>query len=328
MECKGMTIELAKEDFVNIVDKLEPNVKNVTEDSKQLMNQRTTDSKSSSIRLQGSLFKRRDYVGSWRPRYFVLKDTFLQYYVDADNSTPRGSMDVIGCSISSEQPIEVDEEIYYPFVITSGENKNLQYHLATDNKLDADVWVAKILDVSYFAELTSSKSGKFRSSSPLTSSSSSSGYMTNVLNPIETRAFLPTTPTIMLLDRIENHIQLLYEELLQQEEDVPNSWETINMTMPASSNISSSNYQTKRKISNTMIYMKIESILPYNILHIASLLLQSSARSSKQMELDPTKQIQETLKTFSNHTKIEYCQYRTVSCNNMVVFAHIMVYCV
>jgi len=97
---------------------------------------------------EGVLFKQRDFMKGWRPRHFILQDTFLHYFLEADDVVPRASMDISGCNISHLDPKRVGQLEYFPFALTHGSahhgREKAVYTLASDSRIEADDWVDKI----------------------------------------------------------------------------------------------------------------------------------------------------------------------------------------
>jgi len=339
--CAGTPIEVAMKDFIELVDKLEPNAKNAIADNIQLTNKRAAENLTSS-RKQGILYKRRDVMKGWRPRHFVLQDGILQYYIDAVDTTPRGTIDLGGSSVSTDKPVNVDGIDYFPFIISKGKQ---QYYLSSDNKLDADIWVAKIIEAASTATVRPSEMGDTMStmneipasvpvSTPASSSSTGSSsssmilpsilsskssrnaapavevpvlpscYMTNVSNAAETRAFTPKD----IMEKIEKGVKSLIDELSGDASD----WEVL---------YEKTNYTAKKKPHNQVVIVKVESVVPYSLWDIFKVLLDCK----RQQELDGAKQVHDMLKSISNHTWIEYVRFKAIwptSARDFVNIAH------
>jgi hypothetical protein len=146
----------------------------------------------------------------------------------------------------------------------------------------------------YSRELMESIQAKYRKADTSGSGKTSSlpgFYNTNLAHPTDTRAF--TAKAIM--DKIEHAAKVIYDEL---QSNAPN-WEVYS---------NKTNYIVHHKIATTMIQVKIETVLPYSLLDIATLL----ANPRRQVELDSTKGKFEILRRYSNHTWMEYSLYATV----------------
>lgn len=76
-------------------------------------------------------------------RHFVLQDTLLHYYLDADDPVPRKTLELTGCSVVMVKSTFVDGVEYFPFVITHPKSP-INYNLSSDSKAVADSWVAAI----------------------------------------------------------------------------------------------------------------------------------------------------------------------------------------
>lgn len=96
---------------------------------------------------QGILFKQRDVFKGWRPRKFVLKDSFLHYYVADDDPFPRKSMDISGCNVVPIKATMIGDTEFYPFVISHPNSKDT-YTLASDSRDDAEIWINAIREAT------------------------------------------------------------------------------------------------------------------------------------------------------------------------------------
>lgn len=76
-----------------------------------------------------------------------FQDCYLHYYLDADEPLPRATLDLTGCNVVTNKSLIVDGVEYFPFTISHPRSK-LVYNLSSDSKLDADIWVAKILEAA------------------------------------------------------------------------------------------------------------------------------------------------------------------------------------
>ena len=76
-------------------------------------------------------------------RHFVLQDSLLHYYLDADDPVPRKTMELTGCSVIAVKPTTLDGMEYFPFVITHPKSP-ITYNLSTTSKEAADGWIAAI----------------------------------------------------------------------------------------------------------------------------------------------------------------------------------------
>jgi hypothetical protein len=228
--------------------------------------------------------------------------------------------------VASKPPITVDEKTLYPFTIVLAQTGQ-QIHLAAETKADTETWVNTIQDAAAMKwdtllpnadqESSANKdnidtSHRAISSTTLLSTTPSkstidsivetatttttetvpAGYMTNVRNPVETRAFVP--PEIM--EKIENVAKVVLEEL----EDDASGWEVF---------YEKTNYSVKRKIGTSVMEVKVTSELPYSLLEVVSLMINGK----RGKELDDGKTVHDVVKVFSNHTWIEYWRYFPVS---------------
>jgi hypothetical protein len=319
--CAGMPIEKAMQDYIQLVNKLEPHAHNATAETIQASRPNTSNVQSG--RKSGMLYKKRDMMKGWRIRHFVLEGSTLQYYLDADDPTPRGTLDIAGCSISSDKPVTVDGNEIYPFIIVTPKPKH-QYYLASDNKLDADVWIAKLLDIassfkpadggdSHEPEPIMSPKPSMSSRepavttivvpsvAPLAAGGSSKGesggaipahYQADVANSGETRAFTPKE----VMDIIEKTCINMMNEYPN---DAPD-WELL---------YDKPNYLVKKKPHPSIIIGKVESLFNYSLIDVFRAITNPKA----QRDIDPGKTAFSVLKRYSNHSWVEYTQFRAVS---------------
>ena len=134
-----MDIEKAMKEYVHQVEKLDPKfiAANVKEsDIRSVM--------YSNVIKEGTLFKQRDVFLGWRPRHFVLQDTFLHYFLDANDTVPRNTMVLIGCTVSAlPKTTKVGTQEIYPFLI-SHPKSTVSYFVAAESKQIMDEWIEVI----------------------------------------------------------------------------------------------------------------------------------------------------------------------------------------
>ncbi len=93
----------------------------------------------------GLLSKKAEVMKSWRPRFFVLEDQRLVYFIARDDDKPKAIALVKGCTVTDPQAIENG---LFEFVATFPNSKGVVYHLASDNRAEADAWVRAIRTVA------------------------------------------------------------------------------------------------------------------------------------------------------------------------------------
>jgi len=112
-----------------------------------------------AVRMEGVLYKQRDVFKGWRSRDFVLQGTFLHYYMQKDDITPKKSMDVSGCSVIAVGKTKVGDQTLFPFVI-SHPSSTKSYNLASDTPEGTASWVDVIKEASMKQRSEGSESGE------------------------------------------------------------------------------------------------------------------------------------------------------------------------
>lgn len=161
MSFKGTSSEQTMQEYVNIVKGILGNSVSKTpqkessigsnannNDSTPLKATTSAAASINAIKKQGLLYKQRDVFKGWRPRHFVLQESLLHYYIDADDPVPRKTLDVSGCSAIAIKSTIVDGVEYFPFVITHPKSP-ITYNLASVTKTDSDAWLTAILGCNY-----------------------------------------------------------------------------------------------------------------------------------------------------------------------------------
>lgn len=289
-------------EFISIVKKLEPTIRQKPSDNSSTTNSVSTFPVADNSRTkQGTLYKQRDHFKGWRPRHFVLQDNLLHYFIDNVDPTPRNTLDLTGASINILKPVTVDGVEYFPFAITHP--RSSPYNLSTTNKLESDLWVAKLIEASNFiSEQESHHTSPTPSISiPVVSNSTASPLKReissdvvmyeNTANPIETRMYTPLT----FLSKIEKNVELLIKKLSP---DSGLNWEPLL----------EKNGVTAFKIPGPIMTVKSEINLPFSVIDVFAML----TNTDRQKELDPQRQIQEKLKKFSSHTWVDYIRFKAV----------------
>lgn len=301
MACKGTTMEDAMNEYVQLVTKLEPTARTNTTGGGVGMEKQQTLKRGSIVQdgvsKKGILYKQRDVFKGWRPRHFVLQENFLHYYIEPDDPMPRNSLDLTGCSVATSKSVTVDGVEYFPFVISHPKAKQT-YSLSSDSKLEADIWVAKIIDAANLP-VAVAVSGK-ESSSPTRiveavasdPADPNAFFLEGTAYPQDTRADTPRD----LIQKIER----LSQELLQSSPADAPGWDPLWVK---------DGLTAKKKASGNLIWVKAEIMLPYSPYDVFAYITDIK----NQQKLDPGRLIHERFKSFSNHTWVDYIRYKGVS---------------
>lgn len=280
-------------EYVNIVEGLEPGTKVPLE--KRISMKVSQVDQPGSVRKKGTLYKQRDVFKGWRARHFVLQDCFLHYYLDADDPVPRNTLDLTGCSVTSSKAVIVDGIEYFPFTISHPKSKT-NYNLSSDSKLEADIWVAKILEAATannFVNGTTVEVPEDDTAPGVDVQPNGSGVyavtkMTD--HSHETRAFIPAD----VAAKLERLGQLTIESV----DATSAGWEPL---------VDKSGVLAKKR-SGHMIHIKAETEVPYAIYDVFSLLTDLK----RQLELDNTRASHERLKDISMHSWVDYISTKPV----------------
>jgi hypothetical protein len=293
------------QEYVQIVERLEP-ASRTPLDKQSSRKSMIVDTQG--IRKQGTLYKQRDLMKGWRPRHFVLENNLLSYYLEADDPSPRLTLDLSGCSVSTTKSVSVDGIEYFPFVITHPKTGK-SYYLSCDSKLETDMWVAKLLEAANFVVPNpSTKEGGAAESenSPVKSPAvmGSVRLMSNVEHANETRSYIPED----LLPKIEQKAQYFLDMLSPE----ATGWEPL---------FEKNGLVAKKKPSGNLICVKGELQVAFNLLDVWALVTDGS----RQCELDPQRNLHERIKDYSNHTFVDYIRFKGVwptSPRDFVSMAH------
>jgi hypothetical protein len=288
-----MSVETAMKEYVSVVEGLEPSVKAPME--KRISVKVTTADQPGAIKRKGKLYKQRDLFKGWRARHFVLQDCFLHYYLDAEDPVPRNTLDLTGCNVTSSKSVIVDGIEYFPFTISHPRSK-VNYNLSSDSKLDADIWVAKILEAASantFANAVTVSEGGSSESVPedVTDNVSGSFPVTKATDHSqETRSYVPA--------EIATKLERMAQTVLDSLEASSPGWEPLL----------EKNGVTAKKKKSGMIHIKAEIDLPYCLYDTFAILTDLS----RQKELDPSRAVHDRLKDISMHSWVDYIQAKGV----------------
>jgi hypothetical protein len=100
---------------------------------------------ASSVVKEGILYKQREHLRGWKPRYFTLDQNFLHYYLNKDDILPRNSFQICkGVVVTTDVVAKVSNGItFYPFTISHPHSSQL-YHLSTTHLAESVAWARAI----------------------------------------------------------------------------------------------------------------------------------------------------------------------------------------
>jgi hypothetical protein len=292
-----------------------------------LTNQRSplVSSQSSPLHLkEGVLYKQRDLIKGWRPRYFKLDSHFLHYYLHKSDVIPRKTLQInrdVVIAIDST-PRVVNGTAYFPFHISSPKSSTV-YHLSSYHQEETNQWVKLLKGV---ANSDNSSSGR--------ESFSASGHHKRKVSADK--------------DHGQGHGQGSQEqqggdrgEEEEQVDDISKDDDSdevcchkqrtlshLTPEMASKLNTSVNNildlafgspedwsllFEKKgvtgsRKLGSGIICVRGESILPYTIPEIYGII----SRPERRKQLDSMLESYARVKWFSHHTGVEYLQSKGV----------------
>jgi len=91
----------------------------------------------------GPMIKQGQMVKSWKNRYFVLKDIFLMYFENKQNSQPLGIIKLENPKITQVEKSVLNMDFCFKL-----QNQGKEYYYCTEDELSRQKWIASIKDIS------------------------------------------------------------------------------------------------------------------------------------------------------------------------------------
>ena len=277
--------------------------------------------KKTHIFKDGILFKCRDYMSGWRPRYFTLDKRFLHYYLDADDALPRGSFQLVrGMAIESLQPnITASKLTYYPFLI-SHPSSETTIKLSTPSLEERAAWILAFQQAQRASNLSTNTPAQDEEWDKLT----------------ETESSFPIDKSIST--RISNKIAADFESrnessnvITEDGMEIANREETLqNIPEAFSSNLNKAAKLILNSVSSNMewehmseqdgvrtsrivepggpIFVRGETFLPYSITEI----FKVTSNEHNRKKLDNQLGSYTRLKWFARNTGLEHLKFKAV----------------
>lgn len=344
----GMENEKAMLEFNSLIDRLDvstsPRDAQVDKPSQGAI-RRTSLKPGQMLMKQGTLYKQRDHFKGWRPRQFVLIDNTLSYYIDGEDSTPRGSLVLTGCTCEEATPTMADGVEYFHFTLTHPGNSK-PYHLSALSKVDADDWIAKINQAAKVTDAPNSASkpamrrtsftnttntpasvdtptavsdsAKYSKSSqnvPFQSNNASNTVTTSGVAERESTADdsadagAATTGTAIL--KPEATVKNLPAHLKDiVESKILEMFDAVSPGAPGWEIFMDKDgvKGLKRPGKGDVSAIRADCTMPYNILDV----FQTVTSAECCLIMDPMRKQQDVLKVFSNHTWVDYLRFKEV----------------
>jgi hypothetical protein len=250
------------------------------------------------IRKAGTLYKQRDVFKGWRPRHFVLQDSFLHYYIDAEDPVPRNTLDLSGCSVTTIKSTVVEGIEYFPFVITHPKTTKT-YNLSSITKLETDIWVSKILEAAaapVSAPVSHGKVERLLERRTPEIRDDDNGVHEDVtankdlVNSVLTMANIPK--------KFSAKIELAMKAMLDAVSPDATGWDPLF----------EKNGISAFKRTGDVICVRGDSVLTYNIMDVFDVIMNVG----RQLEIDPQQRVHEVIQKYSHHTWAEYIAFKGV----------------
>jgi hypothetical protein len=276
---------------------------------------------------EGVLYKQREHLRGWKPRYFTLDHNFLHYYVKKDDILPRNSFQICkGVVVTTDVVAKVSNGVtYYPFTI-SHPHCSQQYHLSTIHLSESIAWAKAIQAIANGETITPSRSSNSSLRQSLESSNEPLAQQRQQDSKISAEASSPPTPTPIVvhldeenlsdlrdLDPIQKKLTLanLSQDMIVK---IESSVEKI-LSLTVISSVDSWTLMFNRsgvigmkQPDGSFICVRGETVMPYTIPEIYKLI----SLSDKRKELDPQLDTYTRLREFSPHTGTEHLLFKAI----------------
>jgi hypothetical protein len=269
---------------------------------------------STTVLHEGILFKKRDHFKGWRPRYFTLDNNFLNYYLDKDDVTARQSIQLCkGTVIEAENSgagKKVGGTVYFAFLI-SHPNSSKVCKLSTTLKSDCEEWISALRSTvnNKNAEVGSSPvrtiTRLIPQEAPLSNDRAEEKSREAIESDDDDTNEVGTAPinrkltTKNLPQYILRKIDTAVETLLQGAAVDAEGWVPM---------FEKPGVTALRKAGTGTICVKGQTVMPYTIPEIYSVVSNGDGRK----DLDPQLDIYTRMQWFSHHTGIEHLKFKPV----------------
>ena len=256
-----------------------------------------------NITKEGQLFKKRDYVKGWRPRYFILEDTILNYFLDKDDEMAKGSLFLNGCEVILGTPVTTDEFVdFFPFTITHAASRQT-YTLSCASRADADDWVAKLDEAVVRADevvrttKVTPKLNRRRSAATIATMPTISA--TNEIIPDHQMPVNPVLTYQNLDEKMKRGVDKAVATIVDMLDPVKiGEWEVM---------FEKKNVKAYKKAGD-LLTVRGDSILEFSIKDIFTLL----SRADRSHEINPQISQSKVLKILSQNSNFHYLEFKKV----------------
>lgn len=242
------------------------------------------------IIMEGTMYKQRDVFKGWRSRYFVLDDYFLHYYLKKGDEIPKKSIQVFGSTITVVRSTRVGDVEFYPFVISHPKSTKT-YNFSVDSKELADKWITSLKEVV------------IREVPPPMPNTPLDRLIKRRPDEDDVKKNCPPVNPELSLSHIPDKYALKVEYAVES---------LLDLVGPESSSkwhpLFERSGVSAAKRSGGVVCVKAESIIPYTITDIFSLLMNDS----KQKDIDMSVKSVKRLKNFSDNTALIYTRYKQI----------------
>jgi hypothetical protein len=274
------------------------------------------------ILKEGVLYKQREHLRGWLPRYFTLDQNFLHYYLKKDDILPRNSFQICqGVRVVTDVVAKVSNGVtYYPFTIMHP-NSSQQYHLSAVNLSDSISWAKTIQALANGETIPTSVSSLSQSSNDNANHGKGSKKL-SLVDPSHS-SNPPQTPVSATLeaedlnelsdfDPIQRKLTLqnLNEEMIAKIERLVEKILsfTVNCSETWTPMFDRHGVVGMKRPGNDLICVRGETMMPYTIPEIYGLI----SMSEKRKELDPQLDTYTRMKEFSYHTGTEHLLFKAI----------------
>jgi hypothetical protein len=235
----------------------------------------------------GYLFKERDTLKGWRPRYFTLDPDFLHYFLSKEDISPRKSLQIdasvivtLDSSAATNATTDSSGNSLFPFTIRHP-GTSLSFRLAARSIVEAASWV-KYLQAVITKHHKQEEVDMEEGSTP----------QDDIPQGDES-----TSPLGNLSPSQRKDLEFVVDSVLSHTVNSTHQWSFLYDTSGVTA--------TRTSDKNGNFIIRGESILPYSILE----LFGTVSRAANRKILDPMIESYERKKWFNLHTGIEYVKY-------------------